>query len=217
MLPLIQPMPLAVCLEPFDQRDWWFEPKWDGFRALAYIDGRQCRLVSRRGHVYSAWPYLATELAHAVRCRSAVLDGEIACLGVDGRSHFYDLLYHRESPYFMAFDLLWLDGADLRRLPLEERKRLLTRLMPSADSRVRMVQHVPARGFDFFDVACRHDLEGIIAKWKDGTYQSGPGTSWLEIRNRDYSQWNARRELFEARRGVASPHAESVRPELALV
>jgi bifunctional non-homologous end joining protein LigD len=84
VLPLLQPMPLASVREPFDDRDWIFEPKWDGFRALAYIDGHRCRLRSRKGHVYKSWSLLAEELAHVVQCRSAVLDGEIVCLEPDG-------------------------------------------------------------------------------------------------------------------------------------
>ena len=66
------PMPLASTREPFDDPDWLFEPKWDGFRALAFIDGHRCRLVSRRNNEYKSWPQLAEELAHAVRCHSAV-------------------------------------------------------------------------------------------------------------------------------------------------
>jgi bifunctional non-homologous end joining protein LigD len=85
-------MPLASLREPFDDPDWLFEPKWDGFRALAYVNGHQCELVSRRGHLYKAWPYLGTELAHALRCRQAVIDGEICCLEPDGRPHFYKLM-----------------------------------------------------------------------------------------------------------------------------
>lgn len=117
-------MPLVPVQEPFDELDWIFEPKWDGFRALAYIDRHHCRLVSRRGNVYKSWPYLNTELAHAVRCDQAVLDGEIACLQPDGRSHFYNLMFRREWPYFTAFDLLWLNGKDLRTKPLLERDRM---------------------------------------------------------------------------------------------
>src|SRR4051794_8159843 len=83
MVPSVQPMPLVSVRDPFDHPDWVYEVKWDGFRALAYIDGHDCRLVSRRGHEYKSWPYLATELAHAVRCDSAVLDGEITYLQPD--------------------------------------------------------------------------------------------------------------------------------------
>jgi bifunctional non-homologous end joining protein LigD len=215
---IVRPMPLATASQPFDDPDWVFEPKWDGFRALAYIDGHQCRLVSRRGNIFKSWPYLCTELAHAVRCESAVLDGEIACLEPDGRSHFYKLLFRREWPYFMAFDVLWLNGEDMRGRPLHERKAILADIMPWVESRVRLVEHVDGRGVDFFRAACEHDLEGIVAKWKGGTYQSGPRTSWLKIRNPEYSQWENRRELFEARRDSGQRRATRwAKPQLALV
>ena len=211
------PMPLAVVREPFNDPDWLFEPKWDGFRALAYIDGHRCRLVSRRGNVFKSWPYLCEELAHAVNCRSAVLDGEIACLQPDGRSHFYNLMFRREWPHFMAFDVLSLDGKDLRDRPLHTRKRLLAGIMPRVESAVRLVEGIEGRGVDFFHAACEHDVEGIVAKWIGGTYSSGPRTSWLKIRNPNYSQWEGRRELFDARSSNATRRQLPARPHLALV
>jgi bifunctional non-homologous end joining protein LigD len=128
--------------------------------------------MSRRGYVYKSWPQLAEDLSHDVRCDQAVLDGEICCLAPDGRSEFYDLLFRRSRPHFMAFDVLWVDGQDLRNRPLCERKRLLTALPPKTGSSVRLVQHVESRGCDLFRVACEHDLEGIVAKWRRGTYKS---------------------------------------------
>lgn len=169
-------------------------------RALAYIDGHHCKLISRRGREYKSWPYLCTELAHAVRCDQAILDGEVVCLQPDGRSHFYNLMFRREWPRFMVFDLLWLNGEDLRGLPLHQRKRRLARIMPRVPSRVRLVEQIQRCGIDFFNVACQHDLEGIVAKWANGTYRTDGRTSWLKIRNPQYSQWTRRRELFEARR-----------------
>jgi bifunctional non-homologous end joining protein LigD len=103
-------------------------PRWDGFRALAYIDGHECRLVSRRGHVYKSWRYLCEELAHAARCQNAVLDGEIVCLQPDGRSDFYQLMFRREWPYFMAFDILWLNGRNMRDRTLENMPQLHLRV-----------------------------------------------------------------------------------------
>jgi ATP-dependent DNA ligase len=82
---------------------------------------------------------------------------------------------------------------------------------------VRLVDGVNRRGVDFFRVACEHDLEGVVAKWSGGTYTSGPRTSWLKIRNPHYSQWENRRELFEARRDNAQRRLRPVRPALALV
>ena len=80
----------------------------------------------------------------------------------------------------MAFDVLALDGKDLRDRPLTKRKRILARVMPRVEPRVRLVKGVEARGVEFFRVACQHDLEGIVAKWKGGTYTSGPRTVLVE-------------------------------------
>ena len=101
---LYKPMPLVRVPEPFDDPDWLFELKHDGFRALAYIDGHCCRLVSRRGHIFSKWDLLCEEIAHSIREMSAVLDGEIVCLEPDGRSNFDKLLFRRDWPHFVAFE-----------------------------------------------------------------------------------------------------------------
>ena len=133
-------MPLVRIADPFDHPDWLFELKLDGFRALAQIEGHHCTLISRRGHTFKHWPMLAVELAHAVRCESAILDGEVCCLDDDGRSNFHKLLlFRREWPFFCAFDLLQLNGCDLRQLTLIER------------------------------------IEGIVGKWKFGTYRAVDG------------------------------------------
>lgn len=187
--------------EPFDHPGFIFEPKLDGFRALAHINGHSCRLVSRNGYVFKSWPQLTEETAHAVRCRSAVIDGEICCLEPDGRTHFKNLLFRREWPYFYAFDLLMLDGKDLRGLPLLERKRRLLSIMPAVECRVLYLDHLVERGRDLFRVACDRDLEGVVAKWAEGTYQADARrTSWLKVKNLDYSQMVERHELFEVRR-----------------
>jgi bifunctional non-homologous end joining protein LigD len=79
-------MPLLRIPEPFDNRDWIFEPKMDGFRALAHIKGDRCTLVSRNGHIFKSWPQLAEEIAHSVRAHSAILGREICCLEPDGHN-----------------------------------------------------------------------------------------------------------------------------------
>jgi ATP-dependent DNA ligase len=86
--------------ELFDHPDFIFEPTIEAFRALAYIERHQCRLVSRNGYVFRSWPQLAEELAHAVHAKSAILDGEICSLDADWRSNFNALLFRREWPYF---------------------------------------------------------------------------------------------------------------------
>jgi bifunctional non-homologous end joining protein LigD len=209
-------MPLVRIPDAFDHPDWLFELKLDGFRALAHIEGHHCKLVSRTGHTFKHWPYLEVELAHAVRCDSAILDGEVCCLDEDGRSNFHKLLFRREWPFFFAFDLLELDGCDLRQLPLIERKIRLKRIMPKVESRVRYVEHIEALGSEIFRLACEQDLEGIVGKWKFGTYRSdGRKTSWVKIKNLTYSQAEGRAELFEKRRN-GERRRERVRRKLML-
>ena len=206
--------------EPFDHPDFLYEVKFDGFRALAHVNGHHCQLVSRNGHVYKSWPYLAEEIAHSVRAHSAILDGEIACLAPDGSSRFYDLLFRREWPYFLAFDVLSIDGEDLRGLTLVQRQRRLARIMPRVESRLMLLEPIERRGRRLFELACERDLEGIVAKWKHGTYQSdGHGTSWMKIKNPCYTQAEGRHELFDARRRPSLPsrREESAAPVLALL
>ena len=117
----------------------------------------------------------------------------------------------------MAFDLPWLDEPALRGLPLDQRKRRLARIMPRVPSRVRLVEQIQGCGVDFFTVACQHDREGIVAKWAHGTYQTSGRTSWVKIRNPDYSQWAGRRELFEARGDEAARQVRLMKTELALM
>jgi ATP dependent DNA ligase domain len=129
-----------------------------------------------------------------------VLDGEICCLEPDGRTHFKNLLFRREWPFFYAFDVLNIEGEDLTNQPLLERKRRLRRLMPTIDSRLLSLEHIEQRGCDLFRAACERDLEGIVAKWAHGTYGTdGRTTSWLKIKNPQYSQMRDRHELFERR------------------
>jgi bifunctional non-homologous end joining protein LigD len=198
---MFSPMRLLQIPEAFDHSACLFEPKLDGFRALAVVHGHHCELVSRHGHVFRAWPQLAEEIAHGVRGDSAVLDGEIVCMGPDGRPDFNRLMFRREWPVFFAFDVLSINGADIRALPLAERKRRLAVVMPRVECRLLSVLSVPERGRDLFRLACDNDLEGIVAKWSGGTYQAdGQGTSWFKIKNPTYSQAVGRRELFEQRR-----------------
>jgi bifunctional non-homologous end joining protein LigD len=157
----LSPMPLIRVAEAFDHPDWIFELKHDGFRALAHVEGHRCTLVSRRGHVFSKWAVLCTEISHSIRATEAILDGEIVCLAPDGRSKFYDLMFRREWPHFVAFDVLAIDGKDLCARPLLERKRRLRAIIPRMESRLLYHDHdVDGRGVALFDAVRGHDLEG---------------------------------------------------------
>ena len=118
-------MPLARFDAPFEHPDWIFEPKMDGFRAVAYVEGGACRLVSRNRNAFKTFEPLAQAIAQDLPDRSAILDGEIVHPGPDGRPMFYELMRRRGPFCFCAFDLLWMDGSDLRDWPLLDRKRQL--------------------------------------------------------------------------------------------
>src|ERR1041385_9097159 len=157
--PNITPMTLAQHLEPFDHPEWLFELKSDRFRALAHVreDGA-VRLVSRKGSVYKSFPELCAGLGRALAGREAVLDGEIVHLDSQGRPQFYDLLRRRRPTCFCAFDLVWLNGRDLRGLQLVERKRMLRELVPAGCGALLYVGHVEERGRVLFQAACKMDL-----------------------------------------------------------
>jgi hypothetical protein len=177
-------VPLARLHAAFDHTDWVFEPKLDGFRGLAYIAGGKGRLVSRHGNTFKSFPELTRSIPLALNVNEAILDGEIVHVGPDGRPLFYDLMRRRSPQHFYAFDLLWLNGCDLRALPLLERKRRLRGIIPRQPSPVLYVDHVAERGVDLFAAAC--DLEGIVAKnWRVVRIRRrllrDDGTLWLNI------------------------------------
>jgi len=191
-------------MKPFSLPDWLFEIKHDGFRALAYIERGAARLLSRNGNWFKSFPVLCESLASDVNVSSAVLDGEIVCLDKQGRSQFNQLFYRRGDPRFYAFDLLFLDGRDLRSLALIERKERLRHIVPPQPSRVLFCDYIQADGHQFFAAACARDLEGIVAKWKQGKYVESSETSWIKIKNPAYSQIQGRHEQFEKMRSRAA-------------
>jgi len=107
---------------------------------------------------------------------------------------FYELMRRREPFCFYAFDLLWLDGSDLRDRPLLERKRLLRKLLPRYARSVLYVDHV-ASGMDLFRVICDRDMEGVVAKQASARY-TPDATTWVKVKNRHYSQAAGRQDFF---------------------
>jgi bifunctional non-homologous end joining protein LigD len=194
-----QPMPLLRRPTPFDHPDWVFELKYDGFRSLAVMRHGRCDLISRNGHPFSSFSELreAMKLSHSGQ---TVLDGEIVCLDKKGRPRFNDLLFHRGEPSFVAFDLLMIDGKDLRREKLTDRKHELRRLLSRSNVPVQYADHIEGHGTALFDRVCRLDLEGIVAKHAFGGYTPDEKTTWFKIKNRSYSQSAGREELFDRQR-----------------
>jgi bifunctional non-homologous end joining protein LigD len=187
---------LTLVREPFDHPDYLFELKHDGFRALAYISEGHCELVSRRRNAYKSFGELRGNLG-ALKVKDAVIDGELVCLDSEGRSIFNELLFRRGSPIFYAFDILYLNGRDLRQLPLIERKTKLREVIEKSGlTDVLCGKFVEGRGIDLFKEVVRRNLEGVVAKKKNGTYTTVSG--WLKIKNKNYSQSERRFELFES-------------------
>ncbi|MEY9199401.1 bifunctional non-homologous end joining protein LigD [Sinorhizobium fredii] len=191
------PMPARVdpCLamlvdKPPQGQDWAFEVKWDGYRLAVHIEPQGVRIITRGGYDWTArFPAIADD-ARRLAVETAILDGEAVVLDEKGRADFGMLqraLGRRPSAFeagaivFYAFDLLYLNGRDLRGLPLRERRRLLEPLVAGRQGAVRLSEEVEADGEEFFRIACEHGLEGIIAKQIDRPYRSGRG-HWQKIK-----------------------------------
>ncbi len=191
----IHPMLATLVDEPFHDAEWLYEIKWDGYRALAFIDGGKARLVSRNQNELTAqYPELA-DIASHVRARTAIVDGEICALDDQGRPSF-SLMQQRtgergqryrpgagnpEIPIvYYAFDLLYLDGFDLRGVALGERKRLLAEVLATND-RVRYSDDFP-NGLALYAAARERGLEGIVAKRRRSCYLEKRSREWLKMK-----------------------------------
>src|SRR5213594_3752657 len=189
---IFQSMPLLKRAAPFDDPDWIYELKMDGFRALAVIEHGRAQLLSRNGHPFASFPALAESISDSLPNVRAVIDGEICSLDRRGRPQFKNLLFHRGNPpCFFAFDLLNCDGKDLRTERLLDRKQELRRLLAktSPPFPLRYTEHVEDSGMALFQRICELDLEGIVVKHKSGPYVADRESStWFKILNREYSQ-----------------------------
>ena len=153
-------MRLARVAKPFDDPEYLFELKHDGFRAIAYIEAGECKLVSRNSNQFKSFVSLKESLGE-IPIKNAILDGEVVCLDSNGVSKFNELMSRKGKPVFYAFDLLWLDGEDLRSLSLIERKQRLYELIHRSRCRaIIYAQHIEHQGIGFFEEICARDLEG---------------------------------------------------------
>lgn len=193
----VRPMLAQFREEPFTREGWLFELKYDGYRILAgkTEDGR-VKLRTRNGKdATKSFPEIVRTL-HSLPFSELVLDGEMTVLDTEGRPDFSRLQRRalRTNPRqveqatlelpaaYFVFDLLALEGFDLRLLPLETRKRLLREILPSAGA-VRFADHVEERGEDLYALIRERNLEGILAKKADSIYRAGRSPSWLKIRS----------------------------------
>jgi bifunctional non-homologous end joining protein LigD len=193
----IYPMLATSISDPFDGPDWLFEIKWDGYRAIAFLENGKVRLVSRnQNELTHRYPELK-DLAKSVKAKTAILDGEVVALDEQGRPSF-SLMQQRTGfrpggrrgvtnadvpVLYYAFDLLYLDGGDWRKVPLEARKNKLASILTTGDS-LRYSDHYEKQGKALFEMARAQDLEGILAKRRDSTYQERRSSDWLKIKIR---------------------------------
>ncbi len=190
----IHPM-LATSIEkPFDDPEWLFEIKWDGYRAVSFIQDGKVRLVSRnQNDLTGEFPELR-DLSRLIKAKNAVLDGEVVALDEQGRASF-SLMQQRTGirkggrrtgarrelqVVYYIFDLLFVDGYDLRRVALEERKQVLSHIVDTNDL-VRYSDHFP-QGLALFEVAKKKGLEGILAKKRLSCYEERRSREWLKIK-----------------------------------
>jgi bifunctional non-homologous end joining protein LigD len=191
----IHPMLATPVDVPFDGPEWLFEIKWDGYRAVSFIEAGKIRLVSRnQNDLTPRYPELK-DLPKFVKAKQAILDGEVVALDEQGRASF-SLMQQRTGfrpggrkaaanadvpVLYYAFDLLYLDGYDLRRVPLEERKRQLGSILVAGDS-LRYSDHYENEGKALFEIARQKGLEGILAKKRDSPYLEHRTREWLKIK-----------------------------------
>ena len=187
---------LATAVEkPFDNPDWFFEIKWDGYRAVAFLEDGDVRLVSRTQNDLTAQFPELKDLAASIQAKTAVLDGEIVALDEEGRPSFslmqqrtgfrsgkHRLPGRKDLPiWYYVFDLLYHDGYDLRRVTLEDRKAVLSEIVTASDT-VRFSDHYPGQGIALFEVAKQKGLEGILAKKRNSVYEERRSHEWLKIK-----------------------------------
>jgi bifunctional non-homologous end joining protein LigD len=202
--PVKRPMPTTIhCMlaesidEPFDSPDWLFEIKWDGYRAVAFIQNGSVRLVSRnQNDLTGRYPELK-DLARFIKAKNAILDGEVVAVDDEGKPSF-TLMQQRtgfrphgkratanaEVPVlYYAFDLLYADGEDWRLVSLEQRKRKLSALIVAGDA-LRFSDHYEEHGKALFEMARSKALEGIVAKRRGSRYEERRSREWLKIKIR---------------------------------
>jgi bifunctional non-homologous end joining protein LigD len=183
----ITPMLATLHDQAFDDDEWIFEIKWDGYRAVAEVDNGNIRLYSRNGLSFTGlYPRVAKALQSLNS--SAVLDGEIVVFNERDKPDFQKLQQYGDNPglpiAYYIFDCLSLDGKSLAHLPLVERKKIVEKLVPKDHPILKYSDHVMGKGTTFFSRITEMDLEGMIAKRANSIYQVGKRSrDWLKIKN----------------------------------
>ena len=189
-MPEFVPPQLATLVDkPPSGEEWLHELKFDGYRLICHLEGRQFRFWTRNRKDWTAKFVNIGTAVKTLGLKSAILDGEIVALDPAGRASFQRLQQSINKGsaaglIFHIFDLIYVDGYDLTRCPLRERKRVLEGLLsPVGDTGVlRYSDHIEGNGTQFFKEACKLGLEGIVSKQADSTYESTRNRNWVKIK-----------------------------------
>ena len=181
------PQLATAVTRPPEGPGWLFEPKLDGYRVLCRKEGDEVQVLTRRGNDWTSEFRAIADAVRSLPCRAALIDGEAVVYDSNGVTSFQRLQNALKGDNsqiaLVAFDLLHLDGWDLRRAPLIERKALLERLLEDAAPAIRYGEHVTEDGGKFFVAACKLGLEGIVAKRASDPYRERERTrSWLKVK-----------------------------------
>jgi bifunctional non-homologous end joining protein LigD len=183
----IEPCLPLLAAEPPAGPQWAHEIKRDGCRLIVRRDGRRARVFTRRGHDWTEHFTAIAAAATKLRALTFTLDGEAIVCVPDGAATFDE--FHGRSrldeAILYAFDLLELNGEDLRPLPFRERKARLAKLLARASAGLALNEHIEAEGAAVFAEACRMGLEGIVSKRLEAPYRSGRSGDWIKTKNPD--------------------------------
>ncbi|MET0464827.1 MAG: DNA ligase D [Chitinophagaceae bacterium] len=181
----LAPMLATLVDQPFDAEGWLYEVKWDGYRAVAFLNKTKAELKSRNNKSFNEKFYPIYDTLKALKLQ-AVLDGEVVVVGENGQANFGNLQNWRSEAdgdlLYYVFDILWLDGHDLKDLPLYERRQILEAIMPD-HPQIKLSSVFETSGIEFLEAARQMGLEGIMAKKKDSEYRVKDRTrDWLKIK-----------------------------------
>ncbi|MBS1618747.1 MAG: DNA ligase D, partial [Bacteroidetes bacterium] len=172
---------------PFENDEWLYEVKWDGYRAIAFMYSKKYDLRSRNDKSFAEKFYPVFEAIKAWGI-DAIVDGEIVVVDEQGMPRFNALQNWRSeadgSLVYYVFDIMWLDGRDLTQLPLTDRRTILASVMPRREGLIRLSEVFDLKGTDFFETIRQLGMEGIMAKRKESTYQpDGRSGDWMKIKS----------------------------------
>ena len=181
----IEPMLATLVDKPFDDKDWIYEVKWDGYRAVAFMNKGDVELKSRNDKSFNEKFYPIHDKLKELKL-DAILDGEVVVLSESGKANFGSLQNWRSEAdgdlVYYVFDILWYNGQDLKDLTLIERKTILKEILPKNDS-ILVSEHFETSGIQFLEEAKKLGLEGIMAKRKDSIYHiHNRSKDWLKIK-----------------------------------